>query len=120
MGLELGALKKWLAKNADKLKEGAKTAGDSARSGYKKASGAARGAAGDAKRKAEDWLGRDYDTHFGGPDVGALVAPKMSRNGKKTLAALAGAGALGAGGAGYAMSGDGDEDDKPRKKKRPY
>ena len=109
MGLELGALKKWLAKNAEKLKSGAKTAGDSA-----------RGAGDRAKRKAEDWLGRDYDTKGGFADTGALVAPKMSKNGKKTLAALAAAGALGAGGAGYAMSGDGDEDDKPRRKRRAY
>lgn len=118
--MNLGALKKWLAQNADKVKGGAKTAGDFASKKGKEAGNFARQGAENAKRKAEDWLGRDYDTKGGFADTGALVAPKMSKNGKKTLAALAGAGALGAGGAGYAMSGDGDEDDKPRKKKRPY
>jgi hypothetical protein len=109
MDMKMGALKKWLAKNAGeyaaKGKEGAKKAGNFARQGAE-----------DAKKKAKDFLGYDYDTKGGFPDRGELVAPKMSKNGKMSLAALAAlAGGVG-GGAGYAMSGD---DDKP-KKKRPY
>ena len=108
MGMELSGLRKWLAKNAESLKSGAKECAEHVKSGASK-----------AKRAAEDWLGRDYQTHGGFPDRGELVAPKMSKNGKATLAGL-GAGAGAAGGAAAYFLGDDDEDDKPKKKKREY